>query len=204
MATAQELAQALAPKSDQLNADDLITCNKVIVITGVKIDLGSEQKTIINYEGDNGKPWKPSKGMGRVLAEILGGDPSLWAGNSVELYRDKSVSFGKEKNCGGIRICGMSAVKTRTTMLITSSKGKKSSITIEPIAVQQAQQLASAPSPSRLWAEKLAAATQYGSAIVDEIWLQVPQELKNEKLVNFYNDKFKEARGIDIQNEPNS
>ncbi len=110
MNNAHALQQALAPKSDQLNADDLIASGIVIVIAKVNINLGSEQKIIINYHNDNGKPWKPSKGMGRVLTMILGGDPDKWIGETVELYRDETVSFGKDKNCGGIRIAGMSAV----------------------------------------------------------------------------------------------
>lgn len=201
------LQQALAPKSDQLNADDLIVGNIVIVITKVTINLGSEQKIIINYQGDNGKPWKPSKGMGRVLTELLGGDPDKWVGETVELFRNKEIRFGKEK-CGGIQIAGMSAVKNVNTLLITTSKGKKSSITIQPIAPlgNQPQQRTQAPvtqqqapeqpNPKRDWALKLKAAVNYGSLAVDEIWSMVPVDIKPD-MDSFYKEQFIKSQQFD-------
>jgi len=206
MNNAHALQQALAPKSDQLNADDLIVGNIVIVISKVTINLGSEQKIIINYQGDNGKPWKPSKGMGRVLTEILGGDPDKWVGETVELFRNKEIRFGKEK-CGGIQIAGMSAVRNVTTLLITTSKGKKSSITIQPIAASgnQPQHRAQAPATQpeqpnakREWAVKLKAAVNYGSLAVDEVWAMVPVEIKPD-MDTFYKEQFMKAQQFDPQ-----
>ena len=205
------LQQALAPKSDQLNADDLIAANKIIVISGVNINLGSEQKIIINYYGDNGKPWKPSKGMGRVLTELLGGDPDKWVGETVELFRNKEIRFGKEK-CGGIQIAGMSAVRNVTTLLITTAKGKKSSITINPIAAlgnapaQQRTQAPAAqpeqPNPKREWAVKLKAAVNYGSLAVDEVWAMVPVELRAD-MDSFYKEQYMKSQAFDpVENEP--
>lgn len=205
------LQQALAPKSDQLNADDLIAANKIIVISGVNINLGSEQKIIINYYGDNGKPWKPSKGMGRVLTELLGGDPDKWVGETVELFRNKEIRFGKEK-CGGIQIAGMSAVRNVTTLLITTAKGKKSSITINPIAAlgnapaQQRTQAPAAqpeqPNPKREWAVKLKAAVNYGSLAVDEVWAMIPVELRAD-MDSFYKEQYMKSQAFDaVENEP--
>jgi len=210
MNNATALQQALAPKSDQLNADDLIAANKIIVISGVNINLGSEQKIIINYQGDNGKPWKPSKGMGRVLTELLGGDPDKWVGETVELFRNKEIRFGKEK-CGGIQIAGMSAVRNMTTLLITTAKGKKSSITIQPIAAagNQQQQRAQAPTQQpeqpnakREWAVKLKAAVNYGSLAVDEVWAMVPVELRAD-MGSFYKEQFIKSQAFDpVEQEP--
>jgi len=205
------LQQALAPKSDQLNADDLIAANKIIVISGVNINLGSEQKIIINYYGDNGKSWKPSKGMGRVLTELLGGDPDKWVGETVELFRNKEIRFGKEK-CGGIQIAGMSAVRNVTTLLITTAKGKKSSITINPIAAlgnapaQQrtqapAQQQAEPANEKQEWATRLIAARNYGALSLAECWAKLPEALKPE-MKEFYDKKMVEARKVDEANNP--
>lgn len=211
MSNVHALQQALAPKSDQLNADDLIAANKIIVISGVNINLGSEQKIIINYYGDNGKPWKPSKGMGRVLTELLGGDPDKWVGETVELFRNKEIRFGKEK-CGGIQIAGMSAVRNVTTLLITTAKGKKSSITINPIAAlgnAPAQQRTQAPAaqpeqqnPKREWAAKLKAAVNYGSLAVDEVWAMVPVELRAD-MDSFYKEQYMKSQAFDaVENKP--
>jgi hypothetical protein len=211
MTNAEMLTRALAPKSDQLNADDLITCNKIITITKVKVDLNSEQKTIVFYDGDNGKPWKPSLGMGRVLSIVMGGDPDVWTGQHVELYRDATVSFGKDKGCGGIRICAMSAIKTKTVMLITSSKGKKTSITIMPLALNNSQAVtapvavnsatpepAPAPSAAREWAIKIKEAAKYGEQALAELWAMVPDNLKDEKMTDFYRGKFMDAKNVDL------
>jgi hypothetical protein len=210
MNNAHALQQALAPKSDQLNADDLIAANKIIVISGVNINLGIEQKIIINYQGDNGKPWKPSKGMGRVLTEILGGDPDKWVGETVELFRNKEIRFGKEK-CGGIQIAGMSAVRNVTTLLITTAKGKKSSITIQPIASagnQQHQRVQAPaaqpeqPNAKREWAVKLKAAVNYGSIAVDEVWVMVPVELRAD-MDSFYKEQFIKSQAFDpVDDDP--
>jgi len=210
MNNATALQQALAPKSDQLNADDLIAANKIIVISGVNINLGSEQKIIINYQGDNGKPWKPSKGMGRVLTELLGGDPDKWVGETVELFRNKEIRFGKEK-CGGIQIAGMSAVRNVTTLLITTAKGKKSSITIQPIAAAGSQQQHRVQAPAsqpeqpnakRECAVKLKAAVNYGSLAVDEVWAMVPVELRAD-MEAFYKERYIMAQAFDpVDNAP--
>ena len=62
------LAEALAPRSDQLNADDLIPGPRVLKITNAKISSEERQKKIVlNFEGDQGKPWKPCKTMGRAM-----------------------------------------------------------------------------------------------------------------------------------------
>ena len=51
-----DMAPTIIPKSDQTNADDLISGPITIKITGVDIRGGQEQPISIHYEGDNGKP----------------------------------------------------------------------------------------------------------------------------------------------------
>lgn len=54
-------------KSDQLNADDLISNSVTIKITKVEINMDAVQKGVIHYEGDNGKPYKPCLLMRRAI-----------------------------------------------------------------------------------------------------------------------------------------
>ena len=63
-----DLSQTIIPKSDQLNADDLIAGPRTIRITAVSTG-NAEQPVVINYEGDNGRPYKPSKSMRRILVD---------------------------------------------------------------------------------------------------------------------------------------
>jgi hypothetical protein len=95
----------IAVKSDQLNADDLIGGPRTITIT--RVSAGSnEQPRNFHYEGDGGKPWRPCKTMMRVILRLWG--PSGYRGRQITLVRDPEVSFGKNRNCGGIRISAMS------------------------------------------------------------------------------------------------
>jgi len=64
-----DLTKTIEAKSDQLNADDLIGNSRTIKIKGVKVIAG-DQPVVISYEGDEGKPWKPCKGMRRIMAGL--------------------------------------------------------------------------------------------------------------------------------------
>ena len=111
-------------KSDQLNADDLIGKNKIITITDVVKVADAQQPIIVNYDGDNGKPWKPCKTMIRALVYLWGNDASQFAGRSLELYRDPDVTYGKDK-VGGIRIHAASHIDNAVDVVLTIRRGQK-------------------------------------------------------------------------------
>lgn len=134
------LAEALAPKSDQLNADDLIAGPRVLKLTAARIMKdGRDIKIVLNYEGDNGKPWKPCKTMGRamVMAWTIT-DPEQFAGKSVRVYRDPTVRFGDQGEVGGIRISHMSHLAKAAKVKLTVSQGKKGEFTFNPLVVEVA------------------------------------------------------------------
>ena len=62
-----DMSQFVAPKSDQLNADDLIAGPRTIRIRGVRGTENPEQPVSVYFEGDDGKPYKPCKSMRRVM-----------------------------------------------------------------------------------------------------------------------------------------
>lgn len=138
------LQQALAPRSDQLNADDLIAGPRTIKITGARFVEGDRggKKIVISYEGDNGKPFKPCKTMGRAMVMVWGivDDPdeanvsAQFAGKSITLYRDPTVDFGPDKGVGGIRISHMSGIDAPKTVKLTVSQGKKTNFVFKPLA----------------------------------------------------------------------
>jgi hypothetical protein len=103
-----DLSKFIEPKSDQLNADDLIGGPRTIVVRDVKETGNKEQPISIYYEGDNGKPYKPGKSMRRVLVQAWDKKAENWPkGAAMTLYRDPTVTFGKDA-VGGIRISHMS------------------------------------------------------------------------------------------------
>ena len=130
-----DMTQTVVPKSDQLNANDMIAGPMQIKVSAVKI-IGGEQPVHISYEGDNGKPWKPCKSMCRVMILAWGKDGEAYVGRSMVIYRDPSVKWaGKEQ--GGIRISHMSDIKDKLRMMLTVSRGKRIPFVVEPLQVQQ-------------------------------------------------------------------
>lgn len=106
-----DVSFALEAKSDQLNAVDIMGAEPVIRIREVKVRQG-DQPVSVYFDGDNNRPWKPSKGMLRVLAGAWGRDSSAWVGKYVQLYFEPTVKYaGKE--VGGIRIRALSDIDQR-------------------------------------------------------------------------------------------
>jgi len=119
-----DMSVAIVPKSDQLNADDLIAGPRTVRITSIKITANDEQKVAIHFEGDNGKPYKPCKSMCRVLVHGWGPDASRYIGRSMTLYRDPSVKWAGVE-VGGIRISHLSDIDADLSIALTATKGKR-------------------------------------------------------------------------------
>ena len=128
------IGETIQPKSDQLNADDLIGGSKTIKISQIKVYDREVQPVEISYEGDEGKPYKPSLGMSRVLVQLWVEDEQVYIGRSLTLYRNDSVKFGGYE-VGGIRISHASDIKEPTRVLETVAKGKRQPITINPLKI---------------------------------------------------------------------
>lgn len=126
-----DMRATIIPKSDQMNADDLIGCTRTIRITDVSVVMG-EQPVAISFEGDNGKPYKPGKSMRRVLVEMWGPDANQYRGRSLTLYRDEKVVFGGLA-VGGIRISHMSDIIGSRTMALTVTRANKKPFTVLPL-----------------------------------------------------------------------
>jgi hypothetical protein len=146
-----DLSQTIAPKSDQINADDLIAGPRTIRIARVSADPSSpEQPVAIYFEGDNGKPYKPCKSMRRVMVAAWGPDGSKYPGRLLTLYRDPAVQFGGMQ-VGGIRISHMSHIEKDMTMALTVTKARRAGYTVKRIE-------APAPAPAKAQENALDAA----------------------------------------------
>lgn len=124
-----DMSGVITPKSDQINADDLIAGPRTILVREVDIRPGTEQPVSIFYEGDTGKPWRPCKSMSRVLVAAWGPDAKQYTGRSITLYRDPSVKWGGLE-VGGIRISHLSHIEREMVMALTATKGKRSPYTV--------------------------------------------------------------------------
>jgi hypothetical protein len=131
-----DLRKTIEPKSDQLNADDLVGGTKTIRVTKVTGGESEEQPISINYDGDNGKPYKPCKTMRRLLVQVWGFDGEQYPGRLMTLYRDDSVKFAGVA-IGGIRISHVSHIDKPTEVLITVAKSKRRPTTIYPLVTEK-------------------------------------------------------------------
>lgn len=126
------LNSTIIPKSDQINADDLISGPRTIKITAVQPG-SNEQPVSIHYEGDNGRPYKPSKSMRRVLVTLWGSEGAAYVGRRITLYRDPSVRFGADL-VGGVKISHASDITEPASMMLTETRGKRKPFRVEPLA----------------------------------------------------------------------
>ena len=155
-----DMTAAITPKSDQLNADDLIAGPLTITVTEVTIRAG-EQPVSIHYEGDNGKPYKSCKSMNRVLVMCWGPDAKNYIGRSMTLYRDPTVKWAGQE-IGGIRISHLSDLDSSVTMALTATKGSRKPYTVKPLVM----------GASKNWPQEL-----NNAATLDDlgaVWKQIP------------------------------
>ena len=119
-----DVSQAMEAKSDQLNAVDIIGAEPVIRIRDVQVKTG-DQPISVYFDGDHNRPWKPSKGMVRILAGAWGRDSDNWIGKHVQLYYEPTVVYaGKE--VGGIRVKALSDIDPKGLMFsLTISRQKR-------------------------------------------------------------------------------
>jgi len=131
-----DISQALQAKSDQLNAMDIVGCEPVITIREVRYNPSApSQKLWVFYNGDNGKPWKPSVGMGRILAGGWGTESDAWIGKSVKIFCEPSVKYaGKE--VGGVHIRGMSHIPERgINLMLAINRGTRVPFHVEHLSM---------------------------------------------------------------------
>ena len=143
-----DMSAVIVPKSDQISGDDLIAGPMTIRITEVTVRPGTEQPVTINYDGSDGRPWKPCKSMARVLVAMWGPDSKAYSGKSLTLYRDPSVKWGGME-VGGIRISHMSDIDgipaALRTMALTATKGSKKLFKVLPLKVEAPAVATAAP-----------------------------------------------------------
>lgn len=131
-----DMSSVIIPKSDQINADDLISGDMMITIREVQIKGGQEQPVSIYFDGRD-KAFRPCKSMSRVLVAGWGPDAKAYVGRSLLLYRDPTVKWGGLE-VGGIRIKAMSHIDGPMTMALTATKGSRKPYTVKPLTVAQA------------------------------------------------------------------
>ncbi|GAA1881715.1 hypothetical protein [Williamsia serinedens] len=141
--TEADLIRAAAPRSDQINADDLMSGPKVVTIDDVRRGSSEQPIEIVTREFGPDRPYRPGKSMIRVLITAWGKEASTYKGRRLMLYRDPDITFGREK-VGGIRISAMSHLDKKLVLALTVTRGKRAPYVVEPLAEQPAPDYESA------------------------------------------------------------
>jgi len=170
-----DISNTITPKSDQLNADDLIGKTLTITVTDVKGSSDPQQPVSIHYEGDNGKPYKPCKSMRRVIIAAWESNGKNYIGKRMTLFRDNSVSFGGIQ-VGGIRISHLSDIKEDIS--ITPNRRQITKLfTVQPLTP-----LPELTPEHEHWAA-VKAALKDGSRTMDQIKSKFTITTENEQLL---------------------
>lgn len=125
----------LVRKTDQLNAQDLEGAPVVAKIEKVIVKQSKDQPLEIFLAG---YPlcYRPCLSMRSVLAQAWGKQEQTWVGKTISIFCDSKVSFGDQKNIGGIRIDGLSDFPEGKTFVITVARGRKQ---VWPVRLLQSQ-----------------------------------------------------------------
>lgn len=125
-----DISETLAPKSDQLDGIELANGSRVFTVKDVT--RNNDDQPINVHLVEFPRPWRPSKGMRRVLASCWGTDSSVWIGRRVELFYDPEVTFGKDKP-GGTRIRALSDIDGPKQVPLLVARGKSAKYTVQPL-----------------------------------------------------------------------
>ena len=126
-----DMTASIAPKSDQLNAEDLLSGPRTFTIE--KVEQGTaEQPVNVHLVEFPGRPFKPSKTVRRLMVAAWGPDTATYPSKRMTLYRDPAVKFGG-MDVGGIRVSHMSGLTKRLTVALTVTRGKRAPYVVEPL-----------------------------------------------------------------------
>ena len=135
-----DVSKAIQPRSDQQNADSLLSGPRTIRIRDIAFNPEAELQPLwIYFDGDENKPWKPCRTATRCLVSIWGKDAKKWIGLSCTIYCDADVTFSGVKT-GGIRVSHMEGLDAPRTLMLTKTRGKKGATVIKPLVVEKAKQ----------------------------------------------------------------
>ena len=143
-----DMSQSIEPNSQQVNAEDFLSGERTVTITGVEAG-NSEQPVFVHLDEFPGRTYRPSKTMRRVMVSAWGKEAAEYVGRRMTLYRDPEVTFGRDK-VGGIKIAALSHIDKPLSISLTVTRGRRAPHVVKPLEV------AAAPAPDPVAAAKSA------------------------------------------------
>lgn len=127
-----DISDTLKADSTQLNAVDFGGQSRTYTVTSVRVVAGEQPVNIRLAEDVDGREYRPSKSMRRVLSAIWGPDSDAWIGRRFTLYTDPSVQWGG-KEVGGIKISHASHIDGPTKVMLQESSTVRRPHIVEPL-----------------------------------------------------------------------
>jgi hypothetical protein len=128
-----DLTQSIEPRSDQVNADDLI--GGPITYTVREVIQGKAEQPFDFLLVETDRAYRPSKTMRRVIVNAWGAEAKNYAGRRLTLYREPTIKFGGAV-VGGIRISHMSHIDKPVELLAQTTRGKREKFTVQPLSAE--------------------------------------------------------------------
>jgi len=125
-----DLTESIIPRSDQINADDLIA--GPITYTVREVIKGAAEQPFDFLLVETDRAYRPSKTMRRVIVNAWGADAANYAGRRLTLYREPSIKYGGQE-VGGIRISHMSHIAGPVEVMAQTTRGKREKFTVQPL-----------------------------------------------------------------------
>lgn len=125
-----DITNSLAPRSDQINADDLVAGPQTFTIREVVGGKAEQPFDFLLVETD--RAFRPAVTMRRLIAAAWGTNGDAYVGRRLTVYRDPTIRFGKDI-VGGIRISHMSHIDKRVEVKLQVTRGKRETFAVEPL-----------------------------------------------------------------------
>jgi hypothetical protein len=129
--TSFDMSDTIAPKSDQLDAVDLLGGDRTFTIE--RISRNNDEQPFNFHLAGFPRPWRPNLSMRRVLMSCWGPDAATYVGRRVTLYCDPDVEFGGAA-VGGTRIRALSHIDKPKQVPLLVKRGKSKVYTVQPLA----------------------------------------------------------------------
>jgi hypothetical protein len=125
-----DMSDTIAPKSDQLDAVDLLGGDRTFTIE--RISRNNDEQPFNFHLAGFPRPWRPGLSMRRVLMACWGKDAATYVGRRVTLYCDPDVQFGGAA-VGGTRIRALSHIDKPKQVPLLIKRGKSAIFTVKPL-----------------------------------------------------------------------
>lgn len=163
------LSSSIIAKSDQLNADDLVSGPKTFTVSKVEEGNAEQPCKIYLAEWPGNRPFKPSKTAMRVLAYAWGEETDDWPSNArMTLFRDPDVKWAGVA-VGGIRISALSHIKEQFKIALQESKSKKTLHVVDPLPDIAESVAPVAPSPAADLLNQVKQAAERAGVSLDQV-----------------------------------